>query len=101
MLCSYVHPPDIPEMLNDLYVALRVYTENHEAKTILVHLAVSVKEIFKWNPLTKISQGRPKYRWEDKVKQDICQMKVKNCITCVQDRGKWKDVVDKAVTFNQ
>jgi hypothetical protein len=60
----------------------------------------TVKKIFKWNPLTKRSQGRPKYRWEDKVKQDICQMKVKNWITCVQGRGKWKDVVERAVTFN-
>ena len=61
----------------------------------------TVKKIFKWNTLTKRSQGRPKYRWEDNVKQDICQMKVKNWITCVQDRGKWKDVVEKAITFNQ
>jgi len=38
----------------------------------------TVKKIFKWNPLTKRSQGRPKYRWEDNIKQDICQMKVKN-----------------------
>jgi len=60
----------------------------------------TVKKIFKWNPVTKRSQGRPKYRWEDNVKQDICQMKVKNWITCVQDRGKWKDVVEKAKTFN-
>ena len=28
----------------------------------------TVKKIFKWNPLTKRSQGRPKYRWEDSVK---------------------------------
>jgi len=56
------------------------------------------KKIFKWNPVTKRSQGRPKYRWEDNVKQDICQMKVKNWINCVQDRGKWKDVVEKAIT---
>jgi len=60
----------------------------------------TVKKIFKWNPLTKRSQGRPKYRWEDNVKQDSCQMKVKNWITCVQDRGKWKDFVEKAITFN-
>jgi hypothetical protein len=60
----------------------------------------TVKKIFKWNPLTKRSQGRPKYRWEDSVKQDICQIRVKNWITCVQDRGKWKDVVEKAITFN-
>jgi hypothetical protein len=35
----------------------------------------------------------------ENVKQDICQMKVKNWITCVQDRGKWKDVVEKTLTF--
>jgi len=52
------------------------------------------------NPLTKRSQGRPNYRWEDNVKQDICQMKVKSWITCVQDRVKWKDVVEKAITLN-
>jgi hypothetical protein len=40
-----------------------------------------VKKIFKWNLLTKKSQGRHKYRWEDNIKQDICQMKVKNWIT--------------------
>ena len=45
----------------------------------------TVKKTFKWNPLTKTSQGRPKYSWEDNVKQDICQMKVKNWISCVQD----------------
>ena len=45
----------------------------------------TVKKIFKWNPVTKRSQGRPKYRWENNLKQDICQMKVKNWIICVQD----------------
>jgi hypothetical protein len=58
----------------------------------------TVKKIFKRNPLTKRSQGRPKYRWEDNIKQDICQMKVKNWIVCVQDREKWKEVVGKAET---
>jgi len=60
----------------------------------------TVKKIFKWNPLTKRSQGRPKYRWEDSVKQDICQMRVKNWITCVHDREEWKDVLEKAITFS-
>jgi hypothetical protein len=27
----------------------------------------TVKKIFKWKPLTKRSQGRPKYRWEDNI----------------------------------
>jgi len=60
----------------------------------------TVKEIFNWKLLIKRSQGRPKYRWEDNIKQDICQMKIKNRVACVQDRGKWKEVVEKAKTFN-
>jgi hypothetical protein len=56
----------------------------------------TVKKILKWNSLTKRSQGRPKYRWEDNIKQDICQMRVKNWIVCIQDQGKWKEVVEKA-----
>jgi len=59
-----------------------------------------VKRIFNWKPLTKGSQGRPKYKWEDNIKKEICQMKIKNWIACVQDRGKWKEVVEKAKTFN-
>jgi len=60
----------------------------------------TVKKILNWKPLAKRSQGRPKYRWEDKTKQDICQMKIKKWIARVQDRGKWKEVVEKARTFN-
>ena len=60
----------------------------------------TVKKIFKWKPLTKRSQGRPKYRWGDNIKQNIFQMKIKIRIACVQDRRKWKEVVEKAKTFN-
>jgi hypothetical protein len=60
----------------------------------------TIKKIFKWKPLTRRSQGRLKYRWEDNIKQDICQMKIKNWIACVQDQEKWKEVVEKAKTFN-
>jgi hypothetical protein len=60
----------------------------------------TVEKIFNWKPLTKRSQGRPKYRLEDNITQDICQMKIKNWIASVQDRGKWKEVVEKAKTFN-
>ena len=45
----------------------------------------TVKKIFNWKPLTKGSQGRPKYRWEDSIKQDICQLKIQNWIACIQD----------------
>jgi hypothetical protein len=27
-------------------------------------------------------------------------MKIKNWIACIQDRGKWKEDVEKAKTFN-
>ena len=30
----------------------------------------------------------------------ICKMKIKNWTVCVQDRGRWRDVVEKAKTFN-
>ena len=60
----------------------------------------TVKKIFNWKPLTKRSQGRPKYRLEDNIQQDICQTKIKNWIACVQDREKWKEVVEKTKTFN-
>jgi hypothetical protein len=60
----------------------------------------TVKKIFNSKPLAKRSQGRTKYRWEVDIKQNICQVKIKNGIACVQDRGKWKEVVEKAKTFN-
>jgi len=59
----------------------------------------ATKKIFKWNPLTTRTRGRPKYRWEDII-QDLRHMKIKNWLTCVQDRAKWKDVVEKAKTSN-
>jgi len=62
--------------------------------------ARTAKKIFKWNPLTTRSRGRPKYRWEDNIIQDLGQMKIKNWLTCVQNRAKWKDVVEKTKTSN-
>ena len=59
--------------------------------------ARATKKKFKWNPLTARPRGRPKYRWNDII-QDLVQMKIKNWLTSVQDRAKWKDVVEKAKT---
>ena len=53
----------------------------------------TVKKIFNWKPLTKRSQGRPKYRWEDNTKQHICQMKIRSWTAFVQDQEKWKKEV--------
>jgi len=61
----------------------------------------TVKKIFNWTPLTARSKGRPKQRWEDNIIQDIRQLNIKNWTVCVQDRTKWKNVVEKAKTFNK
>jgi hypothetical protein len=47
----------------------------------------TVKMIFKWNPLTERSQGRPKYRWEDNIRRDIYQMKVKTGVSASRIEG--------------
>jgi hypothetical protein len=60
----------------------------------------TIMKIFNWKTLTKRSQGRPKYKWKGNIKQDICQIKIKNWITRVQDRGKWKEVVEEDKTLN-
>ena len=63
--------------------------------------STTVKKIFNWKLLTRRSQGKPKYRWEDNIKQDICQMKIKNWTACIQDREKQKkEVVEKTKTFS-
>ena len=36
----------------------------------------TVKKIFNWKTLAKRSKGRPKYRLENNIKQDICQLKI-------------------------
>jgi hypothetical protein len=72
-----------------------------QANAQTAHISKHVKTISRYGILTKISQGRPKYRWEDNIKQDICQLKIKNWIACVQNRGKWKEVTEKAKTFNE
>ena len=58
----------------------------------------AAKKIFKWNPLITRPRGRPKHRWEDNIIQDLGKMKIKNWLTRVQDRAKWKVVVEKAKT---
>ena len=60
----------------------------------------TVTKIFNWTPLTSQSKGRPKQRWEDNIIQDIRQLNIKNWTVCVQDRTKWKNVVENDKTFN-
>ena len=55
-----------------------------------------VKAICSWKPISKRPMGRPKIRWEDDVRKDMQKSKVQNWKTFVQDRRKWKDVVEVA-----
>ena len=57
----------------------------------------TTKKIFKWTPLTT----RHKQRWQDNVIHDIRLLNIKNWTACVQDRVKWKNVVEKAKTFKR
>jgi len=40
-------------------------------------------------------------RWEDDVRKDIQKSKVPNWKTLVQDRRRWKELVEKAKTLHK
>jgi hypothetical protein len=58
-----------------------------------------VKRIYKWKPFTSRPVGRPKSRWEDDVRNDLKKMKLIKWTEQVQDRLKWKVIVEKAKTL--
>ena len=60
-----------------------------------------VRAIYCWKPISRRPTGRPKTRWEDDVRKDIQKSKVPNWKTLVQDRRRWKDLVEKAKTLHK
>ena len=62
-----------------------------------MHETGTVKRIHKWKPFT----GRPKSRWEDDVRNDLKKMKLMKWAEQVQDRLKWKDIVERAKTLSE
>ena len=58
-----------------------------------------VKKIHKWKPFTGRQVGSPKSRWEDDVKNDLKKVKLIKWTEQVQDRLKWKGIVEKAKTL--
>ena len=56
-----------------------------------------VKAIYSWKPISRRSIGRPKTCWGDDVRKDI--QKIPNWKTLVQDRRRWKELVEKAKTL--
>jgi hypothetical protein len=60
-----------------------------------------VKRIYKWKPFTGRPVGRSKSRWEDDVRNDLKEMKLIKLAEQVQDRLKWKDIVEKSKTLQE
>ena len=60
-----------------------------------------VKAIYSWKPISRKPTGRPKTRWENDVRKDIQKSKVPNWKTLVQDRRRWKELVEKAKTLHK
>jgi hypothetical protein len=58
------------------------------------------KNVYEWKPMAIRSLRRPQTRWENDVKNDSNTMKIYNWKDCIQDRHKWKKIVEKAKTFN-
>jgi len=54
-----------------------------------------VRKIYKWKPSTSRPVGGPKFRWEDGVRDDLRKVELIKWVEQVQDRLKWKDVVEK------
>jgi len=60
-----------------------------------------VKRIHKWKPLTGRPAGRPKFRWEDDVRNGVKKMKLVKWAEQVQDLLRWEDIVEKAKTVSE
>jgi len=57
------------------------------------------RKVYKWKPMSIRPQGRPKNRWEDDIRNGMKKLKIKNWISCIQDRNKWKLYVERDRTF--
>jgi hypothetical protein len=55
--------------------------------------------LYCWKPISRRPMGRQKTRWVDDVRKDIQKLKVPNWKSLAQDRGRWRDLVEKAKTL--
>jgi hypothetical protein len=60
-----------------------------------------VKKVYKWKPMLRRPQGRPKNRREDDTRNDIKKLQIKNWTNCIQDHKNWKLYAKKAKTFKE
>jgi hypothetical protein len=57
-----------------------------------------VKAMYTWKPMSRRPIGGPKTCWVD-VRKNIQKLKVPNWKTLAQDRGRWRELVEKAITL--
>jgi hypothetical protein len=57
-----------------------------------------VKKIYKWKPFTGRPVGRPNSQWED-IRNNLKKTKRIKWVGQVQDRFKWKEIVEKSKTL--
>ena len=60
-----------------------------------------VKAIYSWKPISRRPTGRPKTRWEDDVRKDIKKSKLPDWKILLQDRRRWKELVEMAKTLHK
>jgi hypothetical protein len=60
-----------------------------------------VRKMYKWKPFISRPVGRAQSRWEDDVRNGLKKMKIINLTEQVQNRLKWKDIVEKANTLSE
>jgi hypothetical protein len=58
-----------------------------------------IKKVHKWKPMSIRPQGRPKNRWEDDTRNDMKKLKIKNWISCIQDRNTWRSYAERGKTI--
>jgi len=59
------------------------------------------KIIYKWKPYAIRPKGRPRLRWEDDVRNDLGSMGVENWKQKVQERKRWKEIIEQAKTHKE
>jgi hypothetical protein len=56
------------------------------------------RKIIDWKPTGTRPLGRPRHRWQEDVKGDLKNLKIKNWKETVKDKRTWRDLVEKAKT---
>ena len=59
------------------------------------------QKLYEWKLMLTTLAGKPKTRWENDIKGDWIIMKTNDLTKRIQDRVKWKEIVEKVKTCKQ